>query len=459
LNERQSEKESLKMSAQPQVPRLCPNGHGTPPGGGRFCHECGTQLVAYAMNGAGGQPMAQAAPMPAYYPPPLPQAFACCNTCAGGARLAPELNVCPQCRWLRPLVANFKLDCSAFQWAQDGAAMAKLRSIGPLNRAAQAISDKAGRRWVESTFNGIRLSETQLPAVYAQAVRAARLLAMPYMPEIYVSGDRMWDAMTFGSDRSAFIVLGTALLTNFQGDDLLFILAREMGHCRAGHALWKTVSRFLIGEQGSKRGMMAGGLLAALNPAHLLEGAMELPLLAWARQAEITADRAGLLAVGDPAIARRVLLSWSLKSTMLYRQVNVESWLQQMEDSDDGMTRLSEVISSSTPYITRRLKLIEEFSVSPQLQYWHNVIRTFAGSLALTQTVESKPRVANNDLRVTCANCKAALRIPRTKLAGKDALNVRCPNPACGKVMTLKRQPTLPALMPAQPGPQPAATA
>jgi predicted Zn finger-like uncharacterized protein len=220
----------------------------------------------------------------------------------------------------------------------------------------------------------------------------------------------------------------------------------------------------------------------------LLEGAMELPLLAWARQAEITADRAGLLAVGDPAIARRVLLSWSLKSTMLYRQVNVESWLQQMEDSDDQMTRLSEVVSSSTPYITRRLKLIEEFSVSPQLQYWHNVIRTLAGSLVLAESggqtarrinsaasaerkpapaqpemsprapkAELKPRTTSNNLRVTCANCKTALRIPRAALAGKEALNVRCPNPACGKVMTLKRQSALPAPVPAQPDERPAA--
>jgi Zn-dependent protease with chaperone function len=53
---------------------------------------------------------------------------------------------------------------------------------------------------------------------------------------------------TFGSDTSAFIVLGTAILTNFQNDELLFVLAREMGHCRAGHALWKTVTRFLTGD-------------------------------------------------------------------------------------------------------------------------------------------------------------------------------------------------------------------
>ena len=96
---------------------------------------------------------------------------------------------------------------------------------------------------------------------------------MPYMPDVYVSGDRMWESMTYGSDNSAFIIIGTALLNNFRGDDLLYLLARELGHCRAGHALWKTVSTFLLGQQGPRKGMMAGGLLNLLDVKHLVEGA------------------------------------------------------------------------------------------------------------------------------------------------------------------------------------------
>ena len=197
--------------------------------------------------------------------------------------------------------------------------MAKLRSMTTLTSIARSISDKAGRKWVETTFNGVRLSEKQIPDVYALAVKAARILSLPSMPDVYVSGERSWDALTFGSDQNAFIVLGSALVTSFQGDDLLFLLAREMGHCRTGHALWKTVIRFLIGEQRPKQGMMAGGMLSMLDPGKLIEGALEMPLLAWARQAEITADQAGLLAVGNQEIARRVLLTWSLKSPILSR--------------------------------------------------------------------------------------------------------------------------------------------
>ena len=247
----------------------------------------------------------------------------------------------------------------------------------------------------------------------AQAVRAARVLGMTHLPDIYVSGERPWDALTYGSDQSAFIVLGSALTSSFQGDDLLFILAREMGHCRAGHALWKTVIRFLVGEQRPKQGMMAGGVLSMLDPGKLIEGALEMPLLGWARQAEITADRAGLLAVGSEEIARRVLLTWSLKSPLLYRQINIEAWLeQQADDGIDETTRLSEMMSSSTPYITRRLKLMSEFARSRELIHWHSIIRQFAQSSPAPNTKPAPAAQPTEDtLRIACPTCKTGMRI------------------------------------------------
>jgi len=358
--------------------------------------------------------------------------------------------------------------------------MQKLRSIGPLNAAARAVSDKVGRRWVESTFNAVRVSERQLPFIYDQAVLAARILNLPTMPDVYVSGDHMWDAATYGSDQNAFIVMGTALVTSFQGPELLFLLAREMGHCRAGHALWKTVIRFLLGEQGPRKGLMAGGMLAALNPVHLVEGALELPLLAWARQSEITADRAGLLAVRDEEIIRKVLLTWCLKSAMLYKQIDIAEWLQQQEDSEDQFTQLSEMASSSTPYITRRLRLLSQFAGSAEMDYWR---KHFGPLIEAAQKAmparppqappaapkplpapQSLPKAAatpppasapaaqavsaavpvSNALRIKCTGCGATLRIPQSAVAGKDVLNVRCPTAQCGKIVTLKKKATAP---------------
>ncbi|HEX8287777.1 MAG TPA: hypothetical protein VF556_07280 [Pyrinomonadaceae bacterium] len=166
-----------------------------------------------------------------------------------------------------------------------------------------------------------------------------------------------------------------------------------MGRCRAGHALWKTVLRFFLGEQGSKKGLMAGGLLAALSPSALIGGAIEMPLLGWARQAEITADRAGLLTVGNEEVPRRVLLSWSLKSPILYRQINVEAWLEQQSSGDDEMTRLSELTTSATPYITRRLKLMADWDIKKLLLIFCVCILKLADKNIFNSNIKSKMQI------------------------------------------------------------------
>jgi Zn-dependent protease with chaperone function len=436
------------MTSTANLPSLmCPQGHGPGTPGTRFCNWCGSPLIIPAIPAN-----SYTGPVPVV-PQPV---TAMCGACGGsGVRLSAAENICPQCGWLRPLAPNYHLDCSVFQWAQDGAAMATLRSIGTLSAAARAVSDKVGRPWIESTFNGVRIGPRQMPQVWAQAVLAARMMGLSYMPDVYISGERMWDTYTFGSDTSAFIVLGTALATNFQGEDLLFLLVREMGHCRAGHALWKTVIRFLAGDTGPRRGLMSDGVLGALSPTKLVESAIEMPLMAWARQAEITADRAGLLALGDEALVRRVLLAWTLRSSFLFRQINIEAWMEQEEDSDDQVTRISEMTSSSTLYITRRLRLLSRFAKEPDLMRWSQIVRGLrppAVAAAPPASVPSplpasRPATKADSLRVECTKCRAGMRVPYAVLQGKDVLNVRCPQ--CSNVVTLRKKRAAAATPPA----------
>lgn len=347
--------------------------------------------------------------------------------------------MCKECRWLRPLVPGYAVDNAAFAWAADAKAMAVLRSMKPLNAAAKAVSEKVGRRWIEVTFNGVLLGEKQLPHIFGQAVRAARILGMPHMPDIYLSGERPWDCYTFGSDNDSFIVVGSAVAGNFQGVDMLYLLAREMGHCKAGHALWKTVIRFFLGEQGPAKGFMAGGILAnILSPTAIISGALEMPLLGWARQAEITADRAGLLAVGSEEIARRSLLSWSLKSSFIFNQMNIDAWLEQQNEDAGDMLRLSELTTTSTPYIGPRLKLLSQYAQSPEFQHYFNRIKA-----TLAQAAPPKPKAETkqppNEFRIKCSACASPMRILMSVLEGKPKLSVKCPDAKCGKVTVIRK--------------------
>jgi len=360
------------------------------------------------------------------------------------------------------LFPGYQLDKSVFLWAQDGQAMAKLQQISALHTAVRYVSDRIGRPWIESTYNGIRLGPSQLPDVWKQAVLAARILGLSNMPDVYVSGGSMWDTFTFGSDRSSFIVLGSAMLTNFQSDEVLFILAREMGHCRAGHALWKSVIQLLAGTT-TQHGLLSNGVLNALNPAKLLEGAIEIPLMAWSRQSEITADRAGLLAVGDEVLARRVLLAWSIRSARLLKQINIEEWMKQEGASDDQLTRFSEMTTSSSMYTTRRLRLLSQAAREPGLTAWRQSIQEArkriapppkpAASASPASRPAPRPTVPPpppDSIRVVCSQCQTAMRIPFAVLRGKPSLNVRCPQ--CQNITTLRPRPA-PAPVPPPPAP------
>jgi hypothetical protein len=186
---------------------------------------------------------------------------------------------------------------------------------------------------------------------------------------------------------------------------------------------------------------MAGGIFnAIMSPTALVGGALEMPLLAWARQAEITADRAGMLTVGSEEVARRVLLSWSLKSSFMYRQLNIESWLEQLAEDEGDMLKLSELTTSSTPYLGPRLKLLHQYAESVQLRQYLEWIRaTIARNAPKKPPALAPAAKAGDTLRVKCSKCGIAMRIPLKALAGKSELPVKCPDAKCGAVTRLKK--------------------
>lgn len=362
-----------------------------------------------------------------------------CATCGGdGHALDPKRNFCPECRWLRPLAPDYAVPVEAFIWSFDAQAMGVLRGIAPLNAAAAALSNKVGRPWLEASVNGIRLGPDQLPDIFQAAIDVARALGLGWLPELYISGEQMWDCMTLGSDTQAFIVVGS-VLTNFKDADLRYVLGREMGRVAAGHALWKTVLQFVSGRNHGNRTIMGNGVLQLLNPGKLIESAIDAPLMAWARHAEITADRAGLLAVGDREAARRVATQWSLKSFPLYARLNLAALERDIANSDDRQIALSEWTMSTTPYLARRLRLLDEYHESDTLKAWRAVIDHWTRPPPPQPAAPPPPDP--NIVRLNCVACGHAMRLARTDLEGKAEAKVRCPNTACGKVLEITPRP------------------
>jgi len=202
--------------------------------------------------------------------------------------------------------------------------------------------------------------------------------------------------------------------------------------------------------------------------------------MAWSRQADITADRAALLAIGDEALARRVLLAWSIRSARLLKQVNIDEWMKQEEGSDDQMTRFSEMTTSASMYTTRRLRLLGQAAREPELMRWSQSIQPIrkrltpppqppiSGLTAAAAPIARRPlptvgaapvagpapasapdsvrgpasapaAAPADSVRVICNKCQGAMRIPLAVLRGKTSLNVRCPK--CQNIFTIRPRP------------------
>jgi Zn-dependent protease with chaperone function len=107
------------------------------------------------------------------------------------------------------------------------------------------------------------------------------------------------NALTTGV-REPTLVVRSALLDQMNDAELLAILGHELGHLHAGHPLYQSVARALL----------AGG--ASASPAIRLFGfAFERVLLHWSRCAELTADRAALLASRDLRACISMMLTFA----------------------------------------------------------------------------------------------------------------------------------------------------
>jgi hypothetical protein len=81
-----------------------------------------------------------------------------------------------------------------------------------------------------------------------------------------------------------------------------FVIAHELGHAVSGHALYQTLLQQLLTMTGVWNAVPGGALGVRAIIAALYE---------WSRKAELSADRAGLLATQDPATAFRVHMKFA----------------------------------------------------------------------------------------------------------------------------------------------------
>ena len=193
----------------------------------------------------------------------------------------------------------------------------------------------------------LKVGPRQLPKVHAIAKDCADTLGIA-MPALYLTNSPMMNAFTFGTQEDSFIVVHSQLVDHFSEDELRFVIGHEMGHIQNKHVVYLTTM------------MLLSQLPAILKP---LQPVVTAALRTWSRRAEITCDRAGALCCRDIEVAQKSFVKMASGSTKHYADVDVDAFLEQLEESRKGVGRFTEIFDSH-PLLPKRVAALQIFGES-----------------------------------------------------------------------------------------------
>lgn len=212
------------------------------------------------------------------------------------------------------------IDPRSWEHPADRAALNALRKIPVFDEVLRKLYGIVGERQVRLMFlaNAVKVSPTQHPKLHQIWGDVHRTLDAPGQYPLYVTQNPTYNAAAWGMDKP-FVIVHSELLRDFTEDEVRFVLGHEMGHVMSGHALYNTMMWLLLTLLSRAGGGIIG--LAALP--------VLLALFEWSRKAELSCDRAGLLAVQAPEPGLTTMLKFAGGS---FSEANLAAFIEQADE-------------------------------------------------------------------------------------------------------------------------------
>ena len=293
-------------------------------------------------------------------------------------------------------------------WAHpaDLAALTAVKAIPGIDMLLQKFIGATSETSIRLIYlaSSVRVSPRQFPHLHDMLREACRILDAPEVPELYVASNPFFNAGAIGVEQP-FIVLNSALLETLTDDEILCVIGHELGHCLSGHALYKTLLQVLLKFTFLALQVPLGGVALMSIVAALME---------WNRKSELSADRAGLLVVQDPAVSYSLLMK--MAGGPRANRMDVNEFFAQAAEYEGGgnaftsIHKLLNVIFASHPFPVVRLT---------ELQNWVN---SGAYSSILSQSYRLRSDESRSEADIL-KNIKAASENYKERFdTSKDAL-------------------------------------
>jgi Zn-dependent protease with chaperone function len=243
------------------------------------------------------------------------------------------------------------------QSAREGAAYAfagerRFRRNLNIARPVTIALEATTRLWrdvarTELLGTAIKVSDQQYPRVF-EAAKAAGAALRVRVPVIFAAPTSSIKVKVLGTDDAPHLIVNLDLAEKLDDTELIAAIAHELAHIQNGHILYTTALHYL-------------NTSAAFFVRWVIQPAI-MTLQAWSRRAEITCDRASLLAVRDvdKTLQAMVRLDLGLEKGSAF---NAEEYLRALPDVKKGLGRFAEAFRSH-PYVPKRVQAVRLFAES-----------------------------------------------------------------------------------------------
>lgn len=221
---------------------------------------------------------------------------------------------------------------AAWEHPADRAALNTLRSLPGFDELVRKIMSFLGERGVRHLFtaNAVRVGPRQRPKLDALYTEVLATMDWPERPELFVSQTPFANAMAVGFEKP-FIVVNTGAIGLLEPEEQRVILGHELGHIMSGHATYTTLALIILNVG-----------LTSVPGLGLIALPIQLALLEWYRKAELSSDRAGLLASQDPQASMRLFLRFA-GGTAADDEMSLDEFLVQAQEYEEGGTAIDSV--------------------------------------------------------------------------------------------------------------------
>jgi hypothetical protein len=239
----------------------------------------------------------------------------------------------------------------AWEHPADRGALVALRKLKGFDTLLKGISGFVKERRIRLDYLGgaIRVDDRQFAGLNRLLAEVGQVLDVGELPELYVRNDPYPNAFCIGMNKP-IIVVNSAMLDLLDEEEMRYVIGHELGHAMSGHAVYRTLLMWLGSVTGFWRTIPIGGIGFRMIVAALSE---------WQRKSELSADRAGLLATQDPAVAYRHHMKLASGSGDLSELDQAAFFAQgseylETDDLRDSVLKLLLVEGRSHPYAVVR---------------------------------------------------------------------------------------------------------